>query len=865
MDQSFGSWVKRRRKTLDLTQQKLAWLVGCSLATIVKIEADERRPSHQVAALLAQHLGIPSDQQDLFLTIARQEKGIFHLDSLPPLSALPPTPVTQLHPSRLPVPATPLVGREPESAMILQQLQNPACRLLTLTGPGGVGKTRLALETAHKMGEVFRDGVYLVSLAGTASSEYILPAIAESLGYTFAGSTNAQARLCQYLKGRHILLLLDNLEHLLQDIGLLSELLECAPDVKILATSREQLNLRVEWTFAMQGLPIPPNVDLETLESNSAAALFLQRARQAKLDFTLSAEDMPYIRRICQLVEGLPLGIELAASWMRTISCREIAMEIENNMDFLSASARDVPPRHRSMRAVFDTSWSLLSVQEQEVLMKLSVFRGGFNRDAAKQVAGATLLSLSALVDKSLVWSSREKRYEIHELIRQYAYEQLESAGQLEETCSRHFDFFLGLAEESRLKLHGTEQIQWLNRLEADHDNLRAALTWSLRYEGVRKAPSQEQHKAIRESFQLAGALYLFWWRRNHWSEGRARLQRILDQPAEPNASFEYFRALNAAAVLAVEQADHRSGLHLAEKSLALAERLEDPSLLAYAHLALGSVFWKQKDFVCAHDHCKQALELFRMLGARLAAASALQTLGRIAMNQNQLDLAQVYLNECVEIFQEFGNTIEFNAALSDRGLLAYLRQEFSSARLYNEESLKLFQEAGNKAGIEMALNRLGDLARCENNYEEAERLYTEAMKVYRETGDKDEIASLLHNLGYVAKQRGVIHEALALFREALSLQVELGNRAGIAECLAGIAGIYAIQGPTERAGRLFGAAETLREAAGVVLWPAIQIEYERSLACLRQSTVEQELAEVWEQGRMMPVEQVVAEALDRS
>ncbi|HEX5839930.1 MAG TPA: tetratricopeptide repeat protein, partial [Anaerolineales bacterium] len=502
--------------------------------------------------------------------------------------------------------------------------------------------------------------------------------------------------------------------------------------------------------------------------------------------------------------------------------------------------------------------------QEQEVLMKLSVFRGGFTRDSAEQVAGATLLSLSALVDKSLVWNSREKWYEIHELIRQYAYEQLGRAGKLDETCSRHFDFFLGLAEESRLKLHGSEQIHWLNRLEEDHDNLRAALAWSLRYQDVRENPSQEQHKAFRESFQLAGALYLFWWRRNHWSEGRAWLQRILDQPAEPDATFEHFRALNAAAVLAVEQADHRSGLPLAEKSLDLAGQLDDPSLLAYAHLALGSVFWKQKEYACAQDHCNQALELFRMLGARLATASALQTLGRIAMNQNQLDPAQVYLDECLEIFQEFGNTIELNAALSDRGLLAYLRQEFSSARSYHENSLKLFQEAGNKAGIEMSLNRLGDLARCENNYEEAGRLYTEAMKVYRETGDKDEIASLLHNLGYVAKQRGVTHEALALFREALSLQVELDNRAGIAECLAGIAGIYATQGQAERAGRLFGAAETLREAAGVVLWPANQIEYERSLACLRESIDEGQLAGAWKQGRMLSVAQAAGEALDR-
>ena len=265
MDQTFGKWVKRRRKTLDLTQQELAQKVGCSLATIIKIEADERRPSRQIAELLAQVLDLPPDQHNLFLKIARQEKGIPHLDALPHLpSPIPPPP--EQPKSNLPTPLTPLVGREYEAAMIVQQLLNPACRLLTLTGPGGVGKSRLALEAAHKSQDIYPHGVFFVPLAGTASPEFILPAIAEVVGFTFTGAENPQAQLFHFLGGKCLLLVLDNLEQLLNGIEILSDLLQQCPEVKILATSREPLNLRIEWAVAVQGLPIPSGLRLESIE-----------------------------------------------------------------------------------------------------------------------------------------------------------------------------------------------------------------------------------------------------------------------------------------------------------------------------------------------------------------------------------------------------------------------------------------------------------------------------------------------------------------------------------------------------------------------------------------------------------------------
>jgi len=460
---SFGLWLKEHRKKLDLTQADLARCAGCTVATIRKIEAEERRPSRQVAELLAICLQIPAEQQALFLQVARGERQPDWLARLSPDSrtGLTSEPVLPPVRSELPISLNPLLGRERELAAIGQLCQDPQCRLLTLIGPGGTGKTRLALQVATEQQETFTHGVAFVPLAPIVNREQAVTAMAEALGLVLYIATDRADQLLRYLREKSLLLVLDNFEHLLMDaptVALVGDLLRGAPGLRLLVTSREPLYLQAEWVFEVQGLPVPESAKADELEASSAVKLFLQRAQQARVGFTLAPEDRPAVLRICQLVEGLPLGIELAAAWVLSLSCQEIAAEIERNLSFLTTSTRDVPERQRSISAVFDHFWKLLSVEEQRVLRQLSVFQGGFGREAAEQVVGASLTLLSTLVSKSLLRRTdpRTSRYDMHELVRQYALSHLQKDEQeYIQTRNRHCRYYITLLERREMALKG--------------------------------------------------------------------------------------------------------------------------------------------------------------------------------------------------------------------------------------------------------------------------------------------------------------------------------------------------------------------------------------------------------------------------
>lgn len=763
--------------------------------------------------------------------------------------------------SNLPAASTPFVGRERELQDLGQLLADPQCRLLTLVGPGGMGKTRLALELASQHRHAFGDGATFVSLAPLTTPALMVHAIAEGLGITFVGPSDPQQQLFHYLAEKQILLIVDNVEHLLEWVGLYAEILQHAPAVKILATSREPLDLMGEWVFQVEGLTVPVNERGEGFEAYSAVALFLQRARRARAGFAAQGDELAAVARICRLVGGMPLGLELAATWVRVLSCREIEQQIERNLDFLTAALRDLPARHHSLRAVFDQSWSMLTEEEHGVMRRLSVFRGGFDREAAERLAGASLALLASLVGKSLVRRTEDDRYDLHEIVRQYARGRLIESGEFDRVGREHAEFFLCFAEDAEPKLYGPAQVAWLDRLEKDHSNLCAALEWLLsRGDTQEDASAGAWTQNAQDALRLAGALYLFWKRHHHWSEGREWLARALaTTPALPTRARA--KTLLGAVLLAVEQADTRAARQLSEEHLALARGLGDPHSLAAALDAHGYLLWKQKDFAAARGYCEQALDLFRPMGERFGMAEALHHLGHIAINQEDWHAAWDYLSQGAAIYRELQDAAGLGVVLGDLGLIAYLQKDHAAAHKYLEESLAKSRAAGSIPGIESSLNRLGDLARCEGDYDAAERLYSDCLALYRGMGDQDEIPSLLHNLGWVAQHRGDYAQALALFREGLAIQQENDNRGGIAECLAGIAGVFAAQGRALQGARLFAAAETQRQAAGAFIWPANQIEYERHVTRLREALDAGALASAWTEGQGMTMERAIAAA----
>lgn len=394
---SFGDWVRRRRKTLDLTQEQLADLVGCSHSAIRKIETNERRPSIQIAELLAIHLKIPDNQQTLFLQVARGVVGAKKLPSSETERVS--THQTLAPPANLPAPSTPFIGRGQDIATLTKLIQDPHCRLVTILGPGGTGKTRLSIHVAERSLPAFDGRVYFVPLAPLDNPDSILPAIASIFGLV-TPNVDLKGRLIGYLREKHILLVLDNFEHLLDGASLLNEFLIQAPYLKFLVTSRERLNLEGEWTLELSGLAVPP----ETMQPESgvydALELFEQSVKRVRPGISFTEADRAAAVHICNLVEGLPLAIELAAAWSQMLSSSEIAREIEKSFDFLKSSKRNLPERHKSLRAVFEHSWQLLTGEERAIVARLSIFRGGFTRHAAESIAGASLETLSGLLAK---------------------------------------------------------------------------------------------------------------------------------------------------------------------------------------------------------------------------------------------------------------------------------------------------------------------------------------------------------------------------------------------------------------------------------------------------------------------------------
>ena len=788
-------------------------------------------------------------------------------------------------------PLTPLIGREGELAQLAERLEDRNCRLLTLIGPGGIGKTRLALQIASGLRGSFRDGVYFVPLAALNAADMLVPAIASALGFALHGLADPKAQLLAYLRTKDMLLVLDNFEQVLDGADVLSDLIQAAPGVVVLATSREPLHLRVEWLMDLDGLPVPQDVEASSVERSSAVQLFVQTARRMQADFALSPATSPSVVRICQLVAGTPLAIELAAAWVRSQSCVEIARALEQSLEQLATTMRDVPARHRSMRAVFEHSWRLLSDAEQGVLRRLAVFRGGMEADAAEQVAGATSSLLAALVDKSLLRRNGAGRYDLHELVRQYAGEQLEAAGEAGEIRNQHTACFLALAEVAEPQLLGAELRGWLERLTREHDNLRAALTWS---------------QIVGDAtlgLRLAGALWRFWSIHGYLSEGRDWLTRFLalaqNSTAPPSVRGQ---ALHGAGVLARQQSDYARTVALCGESLVLFRDLDNKPGMAWSLNELGWAVQAQGDVGQAAVLYQQSLALFRGLGDQRGIAETLDHLGRVAGAQSDYRQATTLFQESLllfrtiedkrgtalslkslgsalwlqgnyaaahslheeslVLFRELGDNWGAALSLAHLGLVAREQGDYGAARTFFEESLLLLRELGNRAGIAVVLRDLGTMARQQGELEQARRLLEESLLLLRELGNRAGIGLVLANLGLVALGQGELERAASLFKAGLVQSRDQGNKVGSAYCLKGLACVLS-QHPAglQRSAQIFGAATTLLAACGPAIL-FINRPTDRYIAAVRAQLGEAIFAAAWAAGQALTLEQAIAEAL---
>ena len=748
----------------------------------------------------------------------------------PPAANLPLSvaPVTTPRPRPLPPQPTPLVGRAREVAEITELLAEPQLRLVTLVGPGGVGKTRLSLACAAQVAEQFADGVAFAPLAPVHDVATVYPALATALALTFAGTSELAAQVHHFLHNKTLLLVLDNLEHLLDEVDFVVTLLAEAPQVKLLVTSRERLNLQEEAVYTVGGLPLLTEASDASADS-AALQLFLQAARRTRSKFQPSADDLPAIAQICRLVDGIPLGIELAAAWVHLLSCQEIVAEIGRNLDFLATPARNVPERHRTLRAVFDHSWQLLTPGEQRILRQLSVFQGSFTRDLAVAVTDATLPVLGALVNKSLLRRNEDGRYELHEQVRQYAYRKLHDASEAVATRDRHLTALLALVRTAE---SSAKRAAWAP-VEAEITNLRAALEWSLTI--ADEATPALMARQI-DGTRLATTLTRHWRHQGYLREGVNWLTKGLAmlttalQSAEPtSASYQPLRALQARTLFdagdLAYSIDHSvNAIAMLRESLALYRTLDDAPTLGRLLNRLAEVVLDQGDAAQAEAWLTESLALARTLNDRWLMARALSILADLVTERGELVLGISYAEEGLALARQ----------LTDRGVTLYL------------------------------LNILGQMMIAKGNAEQAVQ-YLEEVLTLRErdaTASPEGRAWTLRNLGQARQLAGDLTGAAVCYRESLLLRQQLDQLVGMAWAMEGLVTVAVATGDYPRAACLAGAAAHIRQEHQSPMRAVESAHYDALLATVCQVLGEQAFAARWAAGATLPVVQAAAYAL---
>ena len=723
--------------------------------------------------------------------------------------------------------------------------------------------------------DVYPDGIGWVELGDLTDPALVPQAVATVLNIQERPGRSLLDTLVDHLRSRLALLILDNCEHLLEaSIVLVDALLRACPRLTLLVTSREPLRLTGETLWQVPPLSVPAPITTEgvahegltdLVARSEAVQLFVARATAVLPSFRLSDENARAVADLCRRLDGLPLAVELAAAWVRTLSVADIADRVGRSLHLLTRGSPTAPPRQQTLRSAIDWSYTLLSAPEQTLLRRLAVFAGGFGLEAAETVCSGSGLdietildTLAALVDKSLVVAlpapdgQSPVRYRLLETIRQYSQEKLAASGEAEQLHDRHLAWYLILAEGAVPGLKGRAAGQWLKRLELEHDNMRAALRWS------------QTTGQIEAGLRLAAALHWFWERRGYLSEGRAWLKMLLEKAStetnELSLTQARAQALLGAAALAFNQGDWAEAAVYAEESAALFRRLDDHPGLTLALLrlgfAVGPATERGKQFQA------EALALSEGLEDKWVVAMVRYVVGQGAYFRADYTTARHYLQDALRLLREVGDLLFLPRVLSMLGGVDLGLGEYTQARTRLEEALALVRATNDPRAIALVAGNLGDVARCQGDYGRAEEVYRESLALHRTLGNHSDIPGVIHSLGYVALGQGKLDDALALERESLLAQRDQGHLPGVAEGLAGLAAVAGAQGQLARAARLFGAAEALREQVQPMVWPAERFEWNQHVAALRARLDLTTLTGAWADGRAMTVEQAVDYAL---
>ena len=766
--------------------------------------------------------------------------------------------------SNLPQQLTRFIGRQSEIAQVEDLLSGS--RLVTLTGSGGVGKTRLALQIGTNVLKEYEDGVWFVDLAPLLEAALVPQTVASAFGVREEPGRSITETFADFLTNKDLLLVLDNCEHLIGACARFADgLLQASPSLRILATSREALGIVGEIVFQTPALALPDlqrQDGVESLSQNEAVRLFVERAASVQPAFTMTGKNAAALAEICIRLDGIPLAIELAASHVKVLSVQQIHARLDDRIGLLTrGGSRTALPRHQTLRAAIDWSYNLLTNAEQILFRRLSVFSGGWTLEAVETICsgndlkqGDVLTLLSGLIDKSLVLTEErdgQERYRSLSTLMEYAQDRLRQTPETGSVQRRHAMFFLAFAERADEHFRNAIDNQWLERLSAENDNVRVALAWAL---------ENEPETALR----MAGALGKSWEIGGYWKESRKWLAEALGRAGSAAPIAPRGKALLMMARIAVKEGDYVSSRFAAEQALIVFRELGDKSGAADTLNSLGSIALRQVDYITARSLFEESLAIKREAGDKPGIAALLNNLGVLASNQGDRMAARSLLEESLAMKRELGDKFGIASALHNLGQVADDQGDVRGRALY-EESLSIRRQLDDKHGMAAALQMLGYLAQHRDEYTVAHALYEESLAISQELGDKRGVAISLNNLGCLAQRERQYPVARELLEKSLEISRELGDKKATAEALEDLAVVLAVaHGQNERAVRLWSAAQSFRDGASLPRRPRECAEHNRNIETGRDALGDLAFAAAWSLGQTMTLEQAIAYALQR-